>query len=222
MDQIMLDVQVRDVKVSPSYLRKQRKIPAVFYGHKEKSMALQVDYQAFRKVFDKAGSNQVIELSIDGTKKPVLVQDVQYNPLTDHFDHIDFVHVDMKQEVKANIPVVIVGIAPAVKNLGGILTTLRHELEVKCLPADLPHEITVDVSGLEQLHSSVHLSDIVPPKGVKFVGNPDDTVVSISVVKEEVESTTTVEAAVAESAAASGTPAAPAEGAAAPAAEEKK
>ncbi len=222
MEKILLDVKVRDVKVSPNYLRKQRQIPAVFYGDKEKSVALQVDYQTFRKAFERAGGNQVIELNIDGKKKPVLVHDVQYNPLTDNFDHIDFVSVNMNVEVKANIPVVIVGIAPAVKNLGGILTTLRHELEVKCLPADLPQNIEVDVSGLETLHSSVHLSDLKLPSGVKLTGNPDDVVVSISVVKEEVEPTTTMEQAVAESAAASGTPAAPAEGAAAPAAEEKK
>jgi len=225
MEKILLDVQVRDVKVSPSYLRKQRQIPAVFYGNKQKSMALQVDYQTFRKAFERSGGNQVIELNIDGKKQPVLVHDVQYDPLTDDFGHIDFIHVNMNEEVKANIPIVIVGTAPAVKNLGGILTTQRHELEVKCLPADLPQNIEVDVSGLEQLHTSIHLSDLTMPNGVKLTGNPEDVVVTISVVKEEVEEAPSIEAAVAESAAASGTPAAegaaPAEGAVAPA-EEKK
>lgn len=220
MANIVLDVQVRDVKVSPNYLRKQNKIPAVFYGDKEKSMALQVDYQTFRKAYERAGGNQVIELNIDGKKKPVLVHDVQYNPLSDNFSHIDFVHVNMNVEVKAMIPVVVVGTAPAVKNLGGILTTLRHELEVKCLPKDLPQNLEVDVSGLEQLHSSVHLKDVKLPSGVVLTGNLEDAVVTISVVKEEVESTTTIEAAVAESAAASGSPAPAAEGAAP--AEEKK
>jgi len=221
MDKILLDVQVRDLKVSPKYLRKQRKIPAVFYGNKEKSMALQMEYQAFRKAYDKAGGNQVIELNIDGTKKPVLVHDVQYNPLSDTFDHVDFVHVNMNVEVKAMIPVKIVGTAPAVKNLGGILTTVRHELEVKCLPNDLPHEIEVDVSGLEQLHSSIHLKDVKLPKGVSLTGNMDDAVVNVTVVKEEVEvAPADLAAAVAESAAASGTPAAPA--AEGEAAEEKK
>ena len=220
MANIVLDVQVRDVKVSPNYLRKQNKIPAVFYGDKEKSMALQVDYQTFRKAYEKAGGNQVIELNIDGKKKPVLVHEVQYNPLSDSFSHVDFIHVNMNVEVKAMIPVVVVGTAPAVKNLGGILTTLRHELEVKCLPNDLPHNLEVDVSGLEQLHSSVHLKDVKLPKGVVLTGNPEDAVVTVSVVKEEAESTTTIEAAGAESAAASGTPAPAAEGAAP--AEEKK
>lgn len=223
MAKILLDVQVRDVKVSPTYLRKQRKIPAVFYGNKQKSMALQVDYQTFRKAYEKAGGNQVIELSIDGKKQPVLVQDVQYNPLTDNFDHIDFVHVNMNEEVKANIPVVIVGTAPAVKNLGGILTTLKHDLEVKCLPSDLPQNIEVDVSGLEALHSSIHLSDVKVPNGVKLTGNPEEVIVTISVVKEEVVEAPAAEAVPgAEGAAPAEGAAAPAEGAAAPAAEEKK
>ncbi|MFO0781073.1 MAG: 50S ribosomal protein L25 [Candidatus Gracilibacteria bacterium] len=221
MEKILLDVKVRDVKVSPNYLRKQRQIPAVFYGNKQDSVALQVDYQTFRKAYERAGGNQVIELNIEGKKQPVLVHEVQYNPLTDNFDHIDFVHVNMNVAVKANIPVVVTGTAPAVKNLGGILTTLRHELEVKCLPADLPQNIEVDVNGLEQLHSSVHLRDLKLPAGVQLTGNPDDVVVTISVVKEEVESTTTMEQAVAESAAASGSPA-PAADAAAPAPEKKE
>ncbi len=221
MEKILLDVKVRDVKVSPNYLRKQRQIPAVFYGNKQDSVALQVDYQTFRKAYERAGGNQVIELNIEDKKQPVLVHEVQYNPLTDNFDHIDFVHVNMNVAVKANIPVVVTGTAPAVKNLGGILTTLRHELEVKCLPADLPQNIEVDVNGLEQLHSSVHLRDLKLPAGVQLTGNPDDVVVTISVVKEEVESTTTMEQAVAESAAASGSPA-PAADAAAPAPEKKE
>ncbi len=187
-------------------------------------MALQVDYQTFRKAYEKAGGNQVIELSIDGKKQPVLVHDVQYNPLTDNFDHIDFVHVNMNEEVKANIPVVIVGTAPAVKNLGGILTTLKHDLEVKCLPADLPQQIEIDVSGMETLHSSIHLSEVKVPNGVKFTGNPDDVVVTISVVKEEVVEAPAAEAVPgAEGAAPAEGAAAPAEGAAAaPAVEEKK
>jgi large subunit ribosomal protein L25 len=129
----------------------------------------------------------------------------------------------MNEEVKANIPVVVVGTAPAVKNLGGILTTLKHDLEVKCLPSDLPKQIEVDVSGMETLHSSIHLSDVKVPSGVKLTGNPEEVIVTISVVKEEAVEAPAAEAAPgAEGAAPAEGAAAPAEGAAAPAAEEKK
>lgn len=189
MDQILLDAQARDTKVSPLFLRKNRKIPAVFYGHKEHSMALQVDYQSFRKVFKKAGGNQIVELQIDGKKKPVLIHEVQWNPLTDRINHVDFIHVNMSEEITAMIPLEVSGIAPAVKNFGGILTTLKHEIEVRCLPADLPQNIKADVSGLETLHSSIHIKDLNIPKNVKIVhAAPDDvvlTVVQPKLVEEE-------------------------------------
>ena len=187
MEKILLEVQVRDLKLSPGYLRSQRRIPAICYGHKEKSMALEVDYQSFRKAFDRAGGNQVIELSVDGKKKPVLVHDVQYDPLTDKVAHIDFINISMDEEVKANIPVVVTGLAPAVKNLGGILTTLKHEIEVRCLPGDLPQNITVDVSALENLHSSIHIRDIDLPKGVKVTAGPDEVIVTVAPPKAEEE-----------------------------------
>ena len=219
MEKILLEVQVRDLKLSPSYLRSQRRIPAICYGHKEKSMALEVDYQSFRKAFDRAGGNQVIELSVDGKKKPVLVHDVQYDPLTDKVAHIDFINISMDEEVKANIPVVVTGLAPAVKNLGGILTTLKHEIEVRCLPGDLPQNITVDVSALENLHSSIHIRDIDLPKGVKVTAGPDEVIVTVAPPKAEEEVATPAATEAAPVAGAEG--AAPAEGAAAEAAPEK-
>jgi len=215
MEKILLEVTPRDMKFSPGYLRSQQKIPAVYYGRKEKSIALEVDYQAFRKAFDEAGSNQIIELSIQGKKKPVLVHEVQYNPITDRISHIDFLHISMDVEVKAHIPVEILGIAPAVKDLGGILTTLKHEIEVRCLPADLPHTIQVDVSGLELLHSSIHIGDLTMPKGVKIHGSVDDVVVTVTPPKVEEEAPTAAAAQAVPEAGAEGVTAAPVEGGAA-------
>lgn len=187
MEMILLEAKVRDPKISPSYLRKTRLIPAVYYGHKEKSVALQLDYQTFRKTFQKAGGNQVVELQIDGKKKPVLIHEVQYNPLTDRIDHVDFLHINMDKEVTAMIPVEIVGLAPAVKDFGGILTTLKHQIEVRCLPANLPHSIQVDVSSLAQLHSSIHIRDLVLPKDVKVHGSPADVVLTVAPPKIQEE-----------------------------------
>ena len=222
MEKILLDVQARDIKLSPSYLRQQRKIPGIIYGRKEKSMPLVMDYQMFRKAFDKAGTNQVIELKIEGKMKPVLVHQVQYNPLTDRVDHVDFLQIDMNEEVKAHVPVVLTGVAPAVKDFGGILTTLKHELEVRCLPGDLPQSLTIDISGLLQLHASIHASEIVLPKGVKLTSAADDVIVTVSPPKVEEEAPAAT-AATAEGAAPAAEGAATAEGAApAAAAPEKK
>lgn len=209
METITLEAKSRDIKVSPMFLRKNRRIPAVFYGHKENSLTVDVDYQEFRKAFKKAGSNQVVELVIDGKKKPVLIHEVQYNPLTDNVDHIDFLHVNMNEEITANIPVVLTGIAPAVKNFGGILTTLKHEVEVRCLPTHLPQSIEVDVSTLEQLHSAVHVKDLKLSAQVKVHGSPDDVVVTV-VAPKLVEEDALPQAPTEEAAPAAGAPAAPA------------
>lgn len=190
MDTAKLDVNTRDLKLSASAVRKSKMIPAIFYGKKEKSIPLQVDYQVFRKVFIKAGSNQVIELNIDGKNKtPVLVHEVQYNPLTGSISHVDFLHVNLKEEVTTRVPVEVVGVAPAVKNFGGILTTVKHEITVRCLPMAIPHSLKVDISGLEQLGKSVHAKDVPLPEGVKLMDHAEDAIVTVTAPRVEEEVT---------------------------------
>ncbi len=208
MELIALEAHVRDPKVSPLYLRKSRQVPGIFYGAGEENISLQMDYQTFRKVYMKAGSNQVVELNVDGKKKTVLIHDVQFNPLTDMFDHVDFKHVNMNKEITALIPIETIGISPAVKDLGGVLMTLKHELEVKCLPKDLPALLQVDISGLAELHSSIYVRDVSVPGNVVLTEDPESVVLTISAPRAE---ETTVPAAAAPAAA---TPAPAAEGAA--------
>ena len=188
MDTVKLDVKTRDLKLSAHAVRKLNQIPAIFYGKKEKAVALQMEYQVFRKVFIKAGSNQVIELHIDGKHNtPVLVHDVQYHPLKGTINHVDFLHVNLNEEIITHVPVEIVGVAPAVKNFGGILTTVKHVINVKCLPMAIPHSLKVDISGLEQLGKSIHVKDISVPQGVKFMDQAEDVVVTISAPRVEEE-----------------------------------
>jgi large subunit ribosomal protein L25 len=180
---LVLDAQVRDTKNSPKYLRKNQLIPAVVYGKAEKSRALQLPYQAFRKLFRVTGMTQVFSLLVEGKKEPVLVHDIQYDPLTDTFSHVDFLHVNLKVAVTANVPVEVVGIAPAVKNFGGILTMVYQEIEVKCLPMDIPHEIKIDVSKLEAIGDSIHVSDLNLGDKVEIHLNPEDALITITTPK---------------------------------------
>ncbi len=187
MQKIILEASPRDAKIPAKVLRRQRKIPAVYYGHKVPNIPVQLDYQSFKKVFAHAGGNQIVELNIGGDVKPVLIHEVQYDPLTDQFNHVDFLHINMDEEVNAAVPVVLKGVAPAVKNLGGILTTLKHEIKIRCLPANLPPMIEIDISGLEQLHSSIHVRDLSLPTGVKLHEEMDDVVVTVTALKVEEE-----------------------------------
>ena len=212
-----LEVNKRPDGIKANAVRRSGKIPAVYYGQGKKTLELEVGSRQFKKVFDKAGENTIIELLFEGAKVPVLVHDVQFDPVSDSVAHIDFIHVDMQKEVTTTVKVVIVGVAPAVKNLGGILAVSKHELKIKCLPKDLIHSVEVDVSPIVDYRTSIHVKDVKVPPTIKILDNLDDTVVTATPPKAEEEAKPEVAAAVTPEAAAAGAPPA-APGAATPAA----
>jgi large subunit ribosomal protein L25 len=168
--------------------RKAGKIPAVVYGKKTESVAIELEYQAFRKVFREAGESSLIDLTVDGGKNlNVLVHDVQLHPVTDNFLHIDFISVSMDEEITTHVPIVVSGVAPAVKDFGGMLDMVRDQVTVKCLPKDIPHHFEVDITGLVDFHTVIHVSDLKLPKGVTVVEEPELTLITVSAPKEEKE-----------------------------------
>ena len=151
MEQIPLTAQKRTIlgrKVKN--LRKDGLIPAHVFGHKVKTEHIQVKVGDFAKVFEKAGETGIVDLAIDSQKKPVLIRNVQVHPVTDEPLHIDFYQVNLAEKVKVNVPLEVVGEAPAVEKKIGLLLTPVSEIEVEALPADLPEKIEVDVSKLEK------------------------------------------------------------------------
>lgn len=187
MEMTLLPAELRTSGEKAKAVRQRSRIPAVYYGHGKKNLSLSLDYQTFRKTFDKAGESTVVELSIDGQKVPVLIYDVQYNPVTDRISHVDFYHVDMEKEVTTKVPVKLVGMAPAVKNLGGILTTHKHEITIRCLPKYLIHSVEVDVSSLEDFHSSIHVKSLKVSPEVKILDDPEDAIANVRPVRVEEE-----------------------------------
>ena len=193
---LVLETQKRDMSVKPKALRAKSRIPAVYYGMGKENMHLTADYQSFRKLYESAGGNTVIDLKIDDKSVPVLIYDVQYDPVSDAFAHIDFKHVDMNKKVVAEVKIVVVGVAPAVKNFGGVLEITRHSFEIECLPKDLIHSIEVDVSGLDELNMAVHVSDLKIPATIKLLAELEDTVVKVSAPRKEEEVVPVAEVAV--------------------------
>lgn len=197
MPTLMLQAERRSLTIKPRKVRNSGKIPAVSYGRGKEASHLALDYQGFRKIFAKAGENTVIELDIEGQKAPVLIHDVQYDPVSDRISHVDFYLVDMTKEVTTKVPVKCIGLAPAVKNLGGILTVHKHEITVRCLPKDLIPVIEVDVTSLENFHSSIHLKDLKFPPTLKIMDSLEDTIVNVRPPKIEEEEAKPAEAAAA-------------------------
>ena len=158
---------------------------AVLYGHKEVSTPISVSLMDFKKVWKEAGESSVISLSGVGEEKEALIHDVDFEPITGEPRHADFYIIEKGRKVQVKVPLNFIGIAPAVKEMGGILVKVIHEVEVEAIPKDLPHEIEVNISKLENFESKIEVKDITVPTGVKIVAKPDEVVALVSEAKEE-------------------------------------
>ena len=160
-------------------LKNQGQIPAVVYGPKEKNIALAVEEKEFKKVLKTAGESSLVELLVDGVKKPVLIHEIQKDPVSDKIIHIDFYQADLKEEVEVAIPLVFEGEAPAEKDLGGTLNKNMLEIEVKALPQNLPSQIVVNITSLKTFEDHILVSDLVMPANVVVLKKPDEIVASV-------------------------------------------
>lgn len=181
MDKVELKASKRDIKgMKPEMIRREGGLPAVLYGHKVENQALNINAREFDRVFKKAGESTIINLiTDDGKTHPVLIHDVQYHYLTSVPTHVDFYEVSMTEKLKAKVVLEFTGEAPAVKALGAILVKVANEVEVECLPADLPHNISVSLDGLKTLTDSIHVKDLVVPAKVKVITSPEEMIVKV-------------------------------------------
>lgn len=151
-------------------LRKKGVIPAILYGPKVKNpSSLEVDLKAFGKVLEEAGESSLISLEIDSKKLPVLIHEVQRDPLTSKPIHVDFYQPSLEKEVTVKVPIIIEGEAPAVRELGGTLVRSISEIEIRALPQNLLHEIKIDVSQLKTFEDNIKILDLKLPEGVKIL-----------------------------------------------------
>lgn len=171
-------------------LRRSGKVPAVLYGHKvEKNILLSVDRKEFEKLFKLAGESTLISLVVDGGKpRTVLVHDIQKDYLKDDISHIDFYEVNMTEKIHTHIPLEFTGQSVAVKDLGGTLTKQLDEIEVECLPADLPHSFIVDISKLATFEDDIKVSDLsVDASKVRLLEKPESIIAVVAPPRSEEE-----------------------------------
>lgn len=186
----MLQLQAHKREIFGKQLEKLRaegKIPAQVYGHGKENAHVFVLQKDFDRVLKEAGESTVVELLLEGTPHPVLIHDVQCDPLRDFVVHVDFYEVRMDEKVQTGVPISFTGEAPAVKAFGGILVKSLETIEVEALPADLPQHILVDLSGLSELNQTLYVKDIPSILGVRFLADPDMAVVSVVEQSVEVE-----------------------------------
>ena len=152
-------------------------IPAILYGPNIENTKIEVNSKDFEKAFKVAGES-LIELELDGKKYSVMVYDTQHDPMSMEAIHVDFYQPDLKHEVETEVPLELVGTAPAI-SLGGTIITNMHELTIKALPKDLPAKIEIDVSSLTEMDSHIMVKDIKLPSGVTAISHSDEVIVQI-------------------------------------------
>ena len=184
-DKNTLDITLRTEfgKRANYKLRKAGKIPAVVYGGKEQRYVA-VDDREFEKKYHKAPESLIISLMLDGQEQcEVLIKDYQDDILTGKIQHIDFFEITRGVLLKTSIPVYLEGVPVGVK-AGGVLEQIVHNIEVECLPRNIPEKITIDVSGLD-MNQALYIKDIPANPDVKLLLDPEEIVCHVTHVKEE-------------------------------------
>ncbi len=184
---LSLTVEKRKIVGKLDEVRDAGLMPAVFYGPKETSTPVSVPLSDFKKVWKKAGESSVIILKDGATEHEVLIHEVDIHPLSGEPRHADFYVIEKGKKVSVHVPLIYVGVSPAVKDKGGILVKVHREVEVEAAPRDLPHELTIDISKLVEFSDVVHAKDIILPAGVDLKINPEEVVTSIAEPREEKE-----------------------------------
>lgn len=163
-------------------------VPAVLYGHGLPAQSVAVDARQFAKVIKAAGFSSLVNVKLaDGQDHIVIIREVQTHPLKGTITHADFYQVRMDEAIEAKVPLRFVGEAVAVKDLGGVLVRSLDELDIEALPADLPHDIEVDISPLADFDAVIRVSDLKLPQGVALKQNPEDVIALVQEPRSEQE-----------------------------------
>ncbi len=184
-EQYSLSVEKREStgKGSMRRLRNQGYVPGVYYSKKGDNILVQMNYGTFQRVFERAQKSNIVNLEIPGEKgkgkKPVLIWDVQSHPVKDQFLHVDFLGVDLKEEMDVDVTIEVTGKAKG-EDQGGIVSIYRDVLSVVCLPTNIPDSIVIDVSELE-INENINLDELELPEGVRLKEEFEENVAIVGV-----------------------------------------
>lgn len=171
-------------------LRRAEQVPGILYGHNLDNQDISVDRREFRQVLSHAGYTSLIALNVAGGKEQehtVLIREVQTHPVRDTILHVDFYQPRLDRVIRAHVPLHFTGESPAVEDLGGVFVRPLEEVDLEALPADLPHDIEVDISQLKDFDTTIHVSDLKLPDGVKLYHEDDEVVALVQPPRTEEE-----------------------------------
>ncbi len=190
MSDLTLKAAKRDVLGKKTrFLRRQGITPTHLLGHGIKSLALQCDTTELKRIIAQGGTSRIIELNIEAEKRPrsVFIREIQRDEINGKLLHVDFYQVKKTEKITADIPIVLVGEAPATKSRENMLEQLLTQLGVECLPEKLPPQIEVDLSPLKEAGQSIYVRDIALDPDITVTTDPDQIIVKVSRMKVVVE-----------------------------------
>ena len=190
MEEIVLKASRRTVLGKQvKAIRREGKLPAVIYGHYIEPISIVMDLRDTSKSLMGLAPSALLTVDVDGTQHRALVKEKQRNKITGTLLHVDFLAVSMTEKLRSQVYIEITGVAPAIKDFDGVLVTGMDEVEVECLPQDLPERLVVDISGLLKIGDGIYVRNLTVPEGVKILEEPDSMVALIAAqaaVEEEV------------------------------------
>jgi large subunit ribosomal protein L25 len=185
-----LQVETREVKGKKvAVLRRAGVLPGNVFGRGLDSVAVQMTAEAMEKTLRGSSVNEVIDLKIAGERsaRPVVIQKIQRHPLTSAALHADFFQVSLREKMRADVPLVVIGQSEAIDTYNGVLVTALEALHVEALPLDLPARIEVDITPLAELESSVHVRDLVVPSNVTVLTDSEVVVAKVAAPRVALE-----------------------------------
>jgi large subunit ribosomal protein L25 len=197
MEEIQLNAQMRSAggKLNSRRLRRSGDIPCILYGVESEAVPLAVKKRELEKL--SSIRHSIIVLNYEGRQQQSIIKEIQYHPVKGDIIHLDFQRILAGQEIKIAVPIKFTGVAPGAK-VGGIFQELRSELEITCLPSDIPNHIEVDISAME-IGDAIHVSDL-KLGNLKIEADPSTTICSVSAPKKAEEEVAPAEEGVEEAA----------------------
>jgi len=188
MDKVLLKAELRTIvgrKVKN--LRLAGKVPAVIYGSEVKSLPITLDKKDTTNTLNKFSGSTILTIEVDGKEHATLVREIQQDYIKGELLHVDFLVISLKEKLRTSVSITLVGVAPVLEEYSALIVSGLDQIEVECLPQDLPEVIEVDVSSLEELGAAIYLKDIPAIEKVEFLSDPEELIAVASAIKEEVE-----------------------------------
>jgi large subunit ribosomal protein L25 len=186
MEKVILKAEKRNVVGKQvKALRREGKLPGVIYGRHVEPIAIALEAHSAGLAMAKLTSSSLVTIHLDGAEYPALVRDRQRDFIKGNLTHVDFLAVDLNEKIRTFVELHFIGVSGAVKDYNGVLVHNLEQLEVECLPTDLPERIDIDISVLAKIGDSIHVRDVKLSDKVRIVTDADEMVAVVTLVKEE-------------------------------------